>query len=499
MKHRLCLILCVLVLVACSTPPTATPVPQPPSPPVVTKAPLSPASSQVASTTATAPGIPRTPTSAASPTLNSKPVLHRPANPQIGLNFILFYWSDRPNTLDLKTPYLQPDSIFRDFKDLGVQAYRQFVNADLFWDVVEPKDNQWNFAQADAVITNPDLEPMVTLFRMQYASPTPPWATSPQQFQKTMGVEATDYVETVVKRYAPYVKYWSIGNEMAFWRAADPASQGSKQAQGEEVLPASYPLNGFSPREQGVFLAQAAALIRKNDPDAVIVMTALPGFDEYGIDTWLSGVLETGGKNWFDIVDYHYYNGWEQYTLLRPKFQEQLKKLGIDNKPVWSTETGSSSNAKLTIRTNYPNSTETQAADIFRRIVSAWGLGDAFVVWHTYITNSDTAGLWSAYGLYGEKHTPQPSMYTFKLLTSELVPFARVDKIAADAKGVNIYKITTQAGAVKYVVWGTGNYTLPNGVTQMTSVIPKADGTFAWQAAQAGKGIALSPNPILVK
>jgi hypothetical protein len=433
------------------------------------------------------------------PTAIPKPALRRPANLQIGLNFIRVYFSNRPNELDTTTPYLQPDAIFRDFKDLGVHAYRQFVKADLLWDVVEPRDNQWNFAQADAVIPHPDFEPIVTLFRLQYASPTPPWATSPQQFQKRIGVEATDYLEMVVKRYAPYVKYWELGNEMPFWRAADPSDQGKKPEQGEEKMPAAYPTDGFSPREQGVFLAQAAAIIRKNDPDAVILSPALPGLSDYDLNIWLPGVIAGGGKDWFDIVNYHFYGGWEQFTMSRPKFQEQLKKLGLDSKPVWMTETGATSSATLTLRTNYPNSTESQAADIFRRIVQAWGNGDAFVAWHTYIATSDNTSNWRAYGIRSEKGNAQPAYYAFKLLTSELVPFARVEKISADAKGVNAYKITTQAGAVKYVAWGRGNYTIPPGVTQTTSVIPKADGNYAWQPTQAGKVVALSASPVLFK
>lgn len=141
-------------------------------------------------------------------------------------------------------------------------------------------------------------------------------------------------------------------------------------------------------------------------------------------------------------MNYHYYSGWEQFTLLRPRFQAQLKKLGIANKPVWLTETGATSDATLTMRTNYPNSAETQAAEIFRRIVSAWGNGDAFAMWHTYITNGDTTGTWRAYGIRTEKNNPQPAFYAFKLLTRELVPFTRVDKIAADGRGVDQIKMS---------------------------------------------------------
>jgi hypothetical protein len=51
-------------------------------------------------------------------------------------------------------------------------------------------------------------------------------------------------------------------------------------------------------------------------------------------------------------------------------------------------------------------------------------------------------------------------------------------------------------GAVKYVAWGKGAFAVPGGVTQMTSVIPAADGSFNWQAAQS---VQLTENPILFK
>ncbi|MCJ7505726.1 hypothetical protein MUP05_04585 [Candidatus Bathyarchaeota archaeon] len=115
--------------------------------------------------------------------------------PQIGLNFIRFYWPESPRGgLDTSTPYRQPDWIFNDFADLGVHAYRQFVMADLLWDVVEPRDSEWNWQAADVVLRNPKFEPIVTLFSLQYSSPTPPWASSPAQFQKRIGAEARDYL-----------------------------------------------------------------------------------------------------------------------------------------------------------------------------------------------------------------------------------------------------------------------------------------------------------------
>lgn len=76
---------------------------------------------------------------------------------------------------------------------------------------------------------------------------------------------------------------------------------------------------------------------------------------------------------------------------------------------------------------------------------------------------------------------------------------ARGEKIAADGRSENIYQVTTSAGEVKYVVWGKGTFTVPNGVTIHTSVIPPQSGNYVWEAISAGEKVTLSPNPILLK
>ena len=411
----------------------------------------------------------------------------RASAPQIGLNFIRVYWDDTHDCF-------QPDVIFQDFADLGVQAYRQFIKADLYWNIVEPRDDEWNFTAADAVITDPDFVPIVTLFSNQFASPTPPWCDDPSEFQKTLGPEAVDYLTHVVDRYAPYVKYWEIGNEMEHWRAADP---GSTRRRG---LPKCHPSDGFSPQEQGAFFAQVAAVIRQHDPDAIIVMPGMGGLNDYVFDTWLSGVIEGGGSDWFDIVNYHYYGPWEPYTILREKLDAFLKEHGLDDKPVWMTETGSTSSPTLTIRTDYPNSPETQAADVFRRIIQAWGAGDDLVLWHTYIGSADTpTNTWREYGLREADGTAKPALYSFRLLANELVPFESVTPLQADLRGANIYRIVTESGDTKYVVWGSGEFTVPADVSRMTSAVPDADGNFAWQEITFGQIIPLSSIPLLLK
>ena len=406
--------------------------------------------------------------------------------PQVGLNFIRVYF-------DEENPRFQPEFIFQDFADLGVQAYRQFIKADLYWNIVEPQPGQWDFSKADAVIPNADFVPIVTLFANQYASPSPPWCNSPEAFQKTLGPEAREYLETVVTRYAPYVKYWEIGNEMGHWRAADPGSEHERE------LPKCHPSDGFSPQEQGVFLAQAAEVIRQHDPDAVILLPGMGSLDEYTINDWLTGVIEGGGSDWFDIVNYHYYGPWQRYTKLRANFTDFLQAHNLADKPVWMTETGATSSPTLTERTDYPNSLEAQAADVFRRLIQGWGAGDQLVLWHTYIGSEDNPkNIWREYGIREADASEKPALYSFRLLTSELTPFQQVEPLSADPKGSNIYRVETQAGAVKYVIWGQGSFTVPEGITQMTSVVSDT-GNFEWQPVSPGEEISLSLTPLLLK
>ena len=434
------------------------------------------------------------------PSLEAPAEFQTQGDSQIGLNFVRFFWDGRRPGSDPGRAGRAPDEIFGDLARLGATAYRQFVKADLLWDLVEPTDGQWTFSNADAVVPHAGFVPLPTLFAMQYASPTPPWETDPAKFRKTLGPEARRYLETVVRRYAPHVKYWELGNEMEHWRIADPGDGGLARARRSDRVPDARPTDGFSPREQGRFLAEAAAVVRANDPDAVIVLPGMAGLDGYSLETWLAGVVAGGGKDWFDVVNYHDYAGWESFALRRPRLTATLKKLGLDDKPVWLTETGSSSDPTLTLRTDYPNSPETQAADVFRRIVQAYGFGDSLVIWHCHAPGpAEPQNDWRGYGLCDSAGRTNLAGHAFRLLTSELVPWTKIERLAADPRGANVYRFTLPDGAVKTVAWGAGTCAAPAGATRFAAVAPAADGTFAWRPVAPGQPLPLSPIPVLIK
>ena len=122
------------------------------------------------------------------------------------------------------------------------------------------------------------------------------------------------------------------------------------------------------------------------------------------------------------------------------------------------------------------------------------------MLWHTYIGSKDNPeNVWREYGLREADGSDKPALYSFRLLTTELVPFRQVDTASADARGRNIYRVETETGTEKYVVWGEGTFTVPAGITQMTSVVPDETGHFTWQHVSPGQDIPLTEIPWLLK
>jgi len=411
------------------------------------------------------------------------------ADPQIGLNFIRFSWVHRSRH---GGPALSDAHLLQDLAQLEVDAVRQLVRADLLWREVEPQDNAWDFSRADRILKSVPGTPIVTLFAMQYASPTPPWAKD-GPFQRTLGPEARDYLDTVVRRYRDHVRYWEIGNEMDHWLAADPDAperRGGKP-------PPHRPAGGFTPAEQGAFIAEVAAFIRARDKDAVIVLPGMAGLSPYVLDKWLPGVVRGGGKDAFDVVNYHHYGPWQHAEDARGRLQAAIEALGLSDKPVWLTETGSTASPTLRHRTDYPNGPPSQSADIFRRTLPAWAAGDSLVLWHTHVSSPDRPNnVWRLYGLRRADGTMMPSWYTFKLLTHEVTPFAAVTPVGGLERGQHGYRIQRRDGGLRWVYWGKGEITAPKGSAHYTSVAPTSGG-HRWAPVQPR--LQISDEPILVR
>lgn len=420
------------------------------------------------------------------------------SNYHLGLNFFIFKGGTGKAATMNSARSLAPETTATDLTDLHVEVVRQLTNADALWDTVEPKEGVWNWTNTDTALQalSVSSEPVVDLFAMQYASPNAPWKTS-GTFEKTMTPEAETYIRTVVGRYKDIVKYWEIGNEMDHWRAADPGVAAPKNLSADSKLPQLKPTDGYSPEAQGKFFAAAAAIVREVDPDAVMVMPGMASVESYQTGTWLPEFVQGAGTNAFDVVNYHDYKSWDGMQNRFNALHTAMQTLGISEKPIWLTETGSTADATLTQRTNYPNSTTTEAADVLRRLLTALSNGVNVAIWHTYISSPSLNGTnaWRGYGLRDENGAQYPSYSAYQAL-GESFPATSVQNISATA-GMYVMKITPVSGPVTYAVWGSGTWTVPAEITSQYTISSTAVTKTA--APAAGSSVTLSTIPQLFR
>ncbi len=416
----------------------------------------------------------------------------------LGLNFFVFDGAQKSQDASSSLREMSATETAQDLEGLHADVARQFTNGDVLWSTVNPKPDVWNWETTDDVIRTiaKTSEPIVTLFSLQYASPNAPWNTR-TTFSKTMTSEAETYVRTVVRRYKDTVTYWEIGNEMDHWRSEDPNDAAVNiAALAETKAPANAPKSGFSPAEQGAFLAAVAAIIRTEDSDAVIVMPGMSAINEYTMNTWLPGIIDGAGKEAFDVVNYHDYGSWDGMQSRIDLLKKTMKTLGIISSPIWLTETGSTASSTLTVRTEYPNSPVSQAADVIRRPLTAFANGITVTLWHTYFSSSDErTNRWRAYGLYDADGNASPAYSVYKTLT-DAFPASSIENISPNAETF-IMKITSINSEITYAVWGTsGTWALPPGITAAYTI---TDSGLSSSPTSPGSTITLSSTPQLFR
>ena len=211
-------------------------------------------------------------------------------------------------------------------------------------------------------------------------------------------------------------------------------------------------------------------------------------------------VAGTSDTDWFDVVTWHAYTPWQETDAASTEIDALLAELGLEDKLFSMTETGSSWDVNYDYRTDYPNSTDTQCADVWRLPLLGWAAGAANVGWHTLTPLTDHAptdeGTFHGYELIAWDGTWYPAAYSFQLLTRELLPFRSVEQFPAEGRWW--FRVVRTDLGVRWVGWGDGRVEVPDGVSAMTSVVPDASGNFTWTRVRAGDVVELSDIPIVL-
>lgn len=226
--------------------------------------------------------------------------------------------------------------------------------------------------------------------------------------------ELVEFMEAAVARYGavPYeVKYWEFYNEPDNgWE--EPAENGQVGYFGH------YP-------EAYVDVLQAVYQpIKAVDPEAQVVFggIAYDAWDVYGgpfVKAFLDDVLEHGGGDYFDVMNFHYYlafaDNWAPYGIdILGKYNYLRNKLaayGVQ-KPFICTETSMWSDAF------HGGSDELQSRYVVQVFARSMAADFRFAIWFQFVDDGELGT--HKWGLVNEYYYPKPAYEAYQTLARQL-------------------------------------------------------------------------------
>ncbi len=215
--------------------------------------------------------------------------------------------------------------------DRVVDIGADWIRIDIDWSRIEAEPGTLDWSTTDPLVVAARQRGLHVLGLLAY---TPTWARPPGTPDKAPPVDPADFadfVEAVIARYGDHVRAWEIWNEpnvASFWFP--------------EPDPEAY----------GEILGVSAEVIRRMDPEALIVTGGLaPALDSSGElapATFLARLYAVARSDWFDAVGVHPYTypgfpsesqEWNLFAAL-PRLHELMVELGDGDTPIWLTEYG---------------------------------------------------------------------------------------------------------------------------------------------------------------
>jgi polysaccharide biosynthesis protein PslG len=194
------------------------------------------------------------------------------------------------------------------------------------WPNLEPSAGKWDFSRLDRYVAmaaqhNVDiLLPLANSPAWASARPNEPSAYQPGYASEPSNIEDwRNYVRTVGERYKGRIRHYEIWNE-----------------------PNIKQHFSGSPAKLIELTCEAFRILKSIDPQNKVVSPAssVGGKDHLG---YLDHFLVSGGKNCIDIVGHHFYvtnSGPEAMVPIIRQVRSVMNKNGVDQKPLWNTETG---------------------------------------------------------------------------------------------------------------------------------------------------------------
>ncbi len=406
---------------------------------------------------------------------------------QVGVNWVPYYSTNGSDP----TPFLV-NTLTPLLNDLGMQSVRQIGPGDLLRSNVQAGASGFDFSLFDQLLVDTQSDELIPIFTFGaylFASCTPDFnkdSPNPSTFVHYPDAACTNYMQTTTDHVAqvnpsgrPF--YGELANEMFHWVAYDSTIN-------------------FTYDEQSIYVDFVSKYVSQI-PHVIRVAPSIMVGDN-GASDWRDGVMvdENSAQaadhydpSDFDIETIHEYGEWQPYRTNLIGFQRTPEKL------LYLTETGETRDPNNTYRTS-GNSPELQAASLWIRSAISYGAGVSFMAWHPFYDSDDGSENYNGFGPVGTDGFYYPLAYAYQHMTDELIPFTEVTDLSQGDNGIYNYRYVTDAGEVKYVIWGSGTTTVPTGVSRMASVVPDSSGNMNWQTVSTGSSVVLqTETPYLFK
>ena len=213
----------------------------------------------------------------------------------------------------------------------------------LNWPGIEHRRGSFDWLATDQLVGGfaaHGIEPVPFVYN------TPPWiskdSTHPPLDTARDRAAWTDFLTQAVKRYAPGGEYWATDYKKQFGQDAQPVPITAWQIWNEPNLP-HYFAPKPSPSAYAQLLRLAEGAIKRQDPNAEIVLAGMPGYGKPDTAWRFLDELyrQPGFANDFDAVALHpYARTVGQLQLEIEKLRTAMVRHGDGATPMWLTELG---------------------------------------------------------------------------------------------------------------------------------------------------------------
>jgi hypothetical protein len=302
-----------------------------------------------------------------------------------------------------------------------------------FWAHLERHKGEWDFRTLDHCVELAQRHGIELVYTLGI---TPKWAAARPDDRSAYGDGPTasepknmddwrNYVRTIASRYQGKIRYYEIWNEPNL----------------KHFFSGSV--------DQMVDLAREAYTILKEiDPEITVVSPSL--YTDYGgVHNWLDPYFAKGGGKYADIIGAHFYIGYDKtpedsLPLVR-EVQDAMAKYGLQDKPLWNTETGYGNKGE-----NAFYSDEDSMAYVARTYILNWAWGMERFYWYAW----DNRNVVTMLMVEEDNKTLEPAAIAYSEIQNWLVG-SRMQNCVSDVNSTWTCELTRKQGDTAWIVWNT--------------------------------------------